>query len=1099
MNDQFIWENILRKILDDPANKDIKSVNLKVDAEKSEYWQVSKWGDGKIHRIDFFNITLDPKHIELFVDLHQLQTLCFSNNKLSEFPENLAVLKHLNHLEVINNKLRTFSTITNSLHKLQWLKLDNNSIQHIKASFSKLSELRHLSLSDNGLSNYYIEDIPFDKLQKLEHLSLDNNELTELPGSIGSSPVLNKLSVGNNKLTYVPASITQLSALVNLNLQENKLTALPDDLAGLSNLSTLRINNNEFEDFPNSVFELSGLSRLYLHYNKIGNFPSQVKRNESLGYLNLSHNHLENIPSSIFQLVKLRTLNLSCNQIKQVNLVFPSQAHSIESRLTHLDLSHNGLQSIPQNLSAFTHLKVLNLSNNYLENSINDSAKETSTDFSLFQHLEELNLSHNTQLSEIPEEFLNCPNLTILRLEGCGFIDIPDEVLYSRDAKYIINYLNRIEDEGSKPINEGKIIILGHEKEGKTSLILSMLKKKSILDPPPETESIDITPSALHIENLDVRMNIWDFGGQEIMHAMHEFFMTPRTIYILACSVDHSSEEIDNSLIYWLELIGTFGGKSPVIVALTKDDDANSDYNSTQIKTQYPQIYKVISTSSKKYQGVKDLLDIITDIISSNILLPAFHKQMPVKYFAIKEEINQLLDSSPYLDYNNYIDTCKKFDVDDNHEQESLLISMHYIGIVFYRKHLDITPSILKPQWVIKGVYSIVNNWRIAKNQGEFYYLELKSMLANQKDYDYTAKEDFILKILENHNLCVYFDEKNNDKRYLISSAIGSNPPSLFNKINQQPLKTVRYYKYPNLIPRSWIPQIIVLAQREKLLSAYWKNGVILKYPNTNHELIAYLIEEPHAKSLYVVVIGESNRYHTFWDFDKNYMHALNSELLEKYSLFAPHLNQSDQRFIEINYIDSYKNNEKILLKRLYKDEDVLISADPEFPRFEEEKEEESLNDEFKKIEKILTYLEKEQQNLRKAFDEKNNQIAKYIQAGLVGLLVVCIIIIVINKFYNLINDSLSLAFELTTAGIATICSILGFNRDWARTQILIKLGKKREKYYEKDKKVTEINEDIKKCKECLENSDGKYITIVDLFDKYKFIPDENSIENQSP
>ena len=31
----------------------------------------------------------------------------------------------------------------------------------------------------------------------------------------------------------------------------------------------------------------------------------------------------------------------------------------------------------------------------------------------------------------------------------------------------------------------------------------------------------------------EIRLNMWDFGGQEIMHATHQFFLTKRSLYVL--------------------------------------------------------------------------------------------------------------------------------------------------------------------------------------------------------------------------------------------------------------------------------------------------------------------------------------------------------------------------------------------------------------------------------------------------------------------------------------------------------------------------------------------------------------------------------------
>ena len=58
-------------------------------------------------------------------------------------------------------------------------------------------------------------------------------------------------------------------------------------------------------------------------------------------------------------------------------------------------------------------------------------------------------------------------------------------------------------------------------------------------------------------------LNIWDFGGQEIMHSTHQFFFTKRTVYILV--VNARQNENKDKTEKWLKRIESFGGDSPVI------------------------------------------------------------------------------------------------------------------------------------------------------------------------------------------------------------------------------------------------------------------------------------------------------------------------------------------------------------------------------------------------------------------------------------------------------------------------------------------------------------------------------------------------------
>jgi internalin A len=61
----------------------------------------------------------------------------------------------------------------------------------------------------------------------------------------------------------------------------------------------------------------------------------------------------------------------------------------------------------------------------------------------------------------------------------------------------------------------------------------------------------------------EIKVNFWDFGGQEIMHATHQFFLSKRSLYILV--LDGRKDEKPE---YWLKLIENFGGDSPVLVVI---------------------------------------------------------------------------------------------------------------------------------------------------------------------------------------------------------------------------------------------------------------------------------------------------------------------------------------------------------------------------------------------------------------------------------------------------------------------------------------------------------------------------------------------------
>jgi internalin A len=104
---------------------------------------------------------------------------------------------------------------------------------------------------------------------------------------------------------------------------------------------------------------------------------------------------------------------------------------------------------------------------------------------------------------------------------------LPSEVLESQDAQAILAAYRRYreaERRGAlRPLNEAKLVVVGNEAVGKTSLIRYLVHGEP-RDPDekktPGTaihEKIEVRAWSVH--HSQVRLNVWDFGGQEIMPA----------------------------------------------------------------------------------------------------------------------------------------------------------------------------------------------------------------------------------------------------------------------------------------------------------------------------------------------------------------------------------------------------------------------------------------------------------------------------------------------------------------------------------------------------------------------------------------------------
>ncbi len=149
-------------------------------------------------------------------------------------------------------------------------------------------------------------------------------------------------------------------------------------------------------------------------------------------------------------------------------------------------------------------------------------------------------------------------------------------------------------------IRESKVIFLGDGGVGKSFTIQRLLHGGDAGDYPTEvTPGIDISDYHVQQPDRDFHIHFWDFGGQEIMHAMHRCFLTTRTCYVVV--VCNRMRDLTGQARYWLNNINSFAEGSPVILAINLWDDIPTwELDSTRLHREFPNLVQIIPYSAKK-------------------------------------------------------------------------------------------------------------------------------------------------------------------------------------------------------------------------------------------------------------------------------------------------------------------------------------------------------------------------------------------------------------------------------------------------------------------------------------------------------------------
>ena len=344
-----------------------------------------------------------------------------------------------------------------------------------------------------------------------------------------------------------------------------------------------------------------------------------------------------------------------------------------------------------------------------------------------------------------------------------------------------------------------------------------------------KTEGINITrwqiPGKDDPGAGNIRLNIWDFGGQEIMHATHQFFLTKRSLYLLV--LDARKGENESNIHYWLRVIQSYGSDSPVLIVINKHEPPNHlGLNETRLRKDFePNVVGFFKTSCPNGEGIAELKAAIQEQIHN---LPHVYDRVPVSYFRVKEELEKEADNKDFIDIADYRDLCIRGGVNEENHQNALLRFLHDLGNVL---HFDDPGSplqlqetkVLNPEWVTGGVYKILNHM-LMQHGGVLEKLQLAGVLADPEKYP-PERQQFIVDMMRQFELCFAFPDSGGTK-FLIPELLLPNEPDL-NWDERDALNFEYHYK---VLPDGIIPRFIVRTH-DKLTDrpTYWRSGVVLE------------------------------------------------------------------------------------------------------------------------------------------------------------------------------------------------------------------------------------------------------------------------------
>ncbi len=749
-----------------------------------------------------------------------MRSLYLISNQLKELPECIGQLTNLRSLNLSGNQLKELPEFIGQLTNLRSLDLSCNQLKELPEFIGQLTNLRSLYLSSNQLN-----ELPefIGQLTNLRSLNLSGNQLKELPEFIGQLTNLRSLNLSINQLKELPEFIGQLTNLRSLDLSGNQLKELPEFIGQLTNLRSLYLSGNQLNELPECIGQLTNLRSLDLSGNPLKELPECIGQLTNLRSLYLSGNQLNELPEFIGQLTNLRSLDLSSNQLKELP-EFIGQLTNLRS----LDLSGNQLKELPEFIGQLTNLRSLNLSGNQL--------KELPKVVSYLPNLTTLNLWDN-KISLLPEWIHDLKTIEKLDLRA-NRLSIPPEILGSKNqyenpvpATEVISYY--FQEKSDNPLYEAKLLIVGEGGAGKTTLAKKLQDADyKLKEDEKSTEGIEVLPYKFdHPDGHPCKVNIWDFGGQEIYHATHQFFLTERAVYALVTD----SRQGNTDFYFWLNVIQLHGADSPVILIKNEKQGRPCSVPDLQLRGQFANLKESIETDLSENRNLDTIKATVEQYISN---LSHVGDPLPKTWANVRSVLeNQALGSDNYISIQEYRQVCEAQGVTERSEQERLSRFLHNLGVFLHFQSIPLLSKtiFLTPAWSTDAVYKVLDTPKVRKDCGRFSNEDLDEIW---EDNEYKDVRGELLALMQQFEVCYEITGRNN--HYIAPHLLEANLPAEldYTQTWDSQDNLIVTYHYP-FKPKNIFPRFIVSLHRyiekQRLV---WKHGVILIIGSARAEII---------------------------------------------------------------------------------------------------------------------------------------------------------------------------------------------------------------------------------------------------------------------
>ncbi len=273
-------------------------------------------------------------------------------------------------------------------------------------------------------------------------------------------------------------------------------------------------------------------------------------------------------------------------------------------------------------------------------------------------------------------------------------------------------------------------MLVGEGNVGKTTL-LKALKGKAGEAPQehePTTHGVEIDIHGLRLphpaqDGVEIQLNAWDFGGQDVYRVTHQFFFSRRSLYLLVWEPRRGVQQ--GQVEDWLNMIRLrVGDDARVIIVSThcKTGERIARIDQPVFKQQYGDMIVgfhevdslVPDEATGEMVGIAELKKVIAEHASK---LEQMGMGFNRDWKAARDEL--LARPEPRISFSTFSGVCAARGL-SGIDTETLAHLMHDLGyIVHYSDDEKLRDDvILKPEWLTKAIGFVLEDRATAEREG---------------------------------------------------------------------------------------------------------------------------------------------------------------------------------------------------------------------------------------------------------------------------------------------------------------------------------------------------------------------------------------------